>query len=196
MQRGLQMGGWKRLNALFDDPPTTTREIFEPEEYFEKQPPAKVVLPRPPCLEGRRDLTFLADNILGELGYYALLGQILSEDEAKSLTPHLLADRYLLYERSDGQASGVAREARPYTLVCQTHWATAEAALAFFRDYQSILAHKYTALAPDSRSTPDLFIGSAPNGQIMLLHKGGECLWAEGIPPAQSDAMLAWLNSR
>ena len=69
-------------------------------------------------------------------------------------------------------------------------------ALAFFRDYHSILARKYPELAPDQRSTTDLFIGTAANGQVILLRKGDACLWAEGIPTAQSDTMLNWLNSR
>jgi len=142
-------------------------------------------------------LDFLAVNTMGELGYYALLGELISEDEAKSVATHWLADRYVLYERAaSGPSPGDLRQTRQYTLVSRTRWSNAEAALTFFRDYQSILAHKYTALAPDSRSTPDLFIGSAPNGQIVLLHRGDECLWAEGIPAAQANAILSWINSR
>ena len=197
MQRGLQEGGWKRLNALFDDPPTTTREIFDPQAYFEKQPPAKLSSPRTVPLTGVSGLDFLAANTMGELGYYALLGQLISEDEAKSVATHWLADRYVLYERTaGGPSSGDLRQARQYTLVSRTRWSSAEAALAFFRDYQAILARKYPGLAPDDRSTPDLFIGSAFNGQIILLHRGDECLWAEGIPAAQFDAMMSWLKAQ
>jgi hypothetical protein len=87
-------------------------------------------------------------------------------------------------------------QARQYTLVSRTRWSSAEAALAFFRDYHSILARKYPELAPDHRSTPDRFVGTAANGQVILLRKGDECLWAEGIPSAHSDAMLKWLDSR
>ena len=145
MQRGLQEGGWKRLNALFDDPPATTREIFDPQVYFEKQPPAKLSSPRPVPLTGVSGLDFLAVNTMGELGYYALLGELISEDEAKSVATHWLADRYVLYERvASGPSSGDPRQTRQYTLVSRTRWSNAEAALTFFRDYQSILAHKYT----------------------------------------------------
>jgi hypothetical protein len=193
MQRGLQAGGWKRLNSLFNDPPHTTREIFEPQAYFEKQPLPKVSLPHPAPLAGIHGLSFLAENALGELGYYALLGQLISEDEAKSVAKGWLADRYLLYERAGaGQGGGLPQ----YALVAQTRWSSPEAALAFFRDYHSILARKYPELAPDKRSTTDLFIGTAANGQVILLRKGNECLWADGIPASQSDAMLNWLNSR
>ena len=197
MQRGLQEGGWRRLNSLFNDPPKTTKEIFEPQAYFEKQQLPKVSLPHPAPLAGIRGLNFLAENILGELGYYAVLGQLISEDEAKSVATRWLADRYLLYERAAaGPSPGLTHEGKEYTLVSRTRWSGPEAALAFFRDYHSILARKYPELAPDKRSTTDLFIGTAANGQVILLRKGDACLWAEGIPTARSDAMLNWLNSR
>jgi hypothetical protein len=197
MQRGLQEGGWKRLNSLFNDPPTTTKEIFEPQAYFQKQSVPKISLPHPAPLAGIPGLNFLAENIMGELGYYAVLGQLISEDEAKSVARGWLADCYLLYERAAaGPSPGTAQEGKMYALVSQTRWSSSEAALAFFRDYHSILARKYSELAPDKRSTADLFIGTAANGQVILLRKGDACLWAEGIPAAQSDAMLNWLNSR
>jgi hypothetical protein len=197
MQRGLAAGGWKRLNSLFNDPPNTTKEIFDPQAYFEKQPLPKVSLPHPEFLASIRGLNFLTENAMGELGYYSLLGQLISEDEAKSVATAWLADRYLLYEKAAaGAASGLGRGDKQYILVSRTRWSSPESALAFFRDYHSILAHKYPDLAPDLRSTTDLFIGAAVSGKVILLHKGGECLWAEGIPTAQSDAMLNWLNSR
>jgi len=197
MQRGLQAGGWKRLNSLFNDPPNTTKEIFEPQAYFEKQQLPKVSLPHPAPLAEIPGLNFLAENIMGELGYYAVLGQLISEDEAKSVATGWLADCYLLYERAAaGPSPGLTQEGKEYTLVAQTRWSSPEVALAFFRDYHSILVRKYPELAPDKRSTTDLFIGAAANGQVILLRKGDACLWAEGIPTARSDAMLNWLNSR
>ena len=197
MQRGLQLGGWKRLNSLFNDPPRTTKEIFEPQAYFEKQPLPKISLTHPAPLAGITGLNFLAENTLGELGYYAVLGQLISEDEAKSVASGWLADRYLLYERpAAGPSAGVPQEAMPYTLVAQTRWSSPEVALTFFRDYRTILARKYPQLVPDQRSTTDLFVGAAATGQVIILRKGEQCLWAEGVPAAQAEDMLNWLNSR
>jgi len=142
-------------------------------------------------------VNFLAENSMGELGYYALLGQLISEDEAKSVATRWLADHYLLYERAGGERStALTGGDNQYILVSQTRWSSAESALAFFHDYDAILARKYPELKPDQRSASDLFIGTAANGQVILLRKGDACLWAEGIPTAQSDAMLYWLNSR
>jgi len=186
MQRGLQLGGWKKLNAIFSNPPSTTREIFDPAVYFDQQAQTTISLPRPPALEGVAGLKVLAENIVGELGYYSLFGQLISEDEAKTVAGGWLADRFILYEGSSPDQ---------FTLVARTRWSSAETALAFFRDYHTILAKKYPELTADKRSSADLFVGTASNGQVILLRKGDECLWAEGVPAGKTDAMLSWLTA-
>jgi hypothetical protein len=185
IQAGLQLGGWKDLKVLFEHPPQATREIFAPQTYFHHQAFPKAVLAHPAALEGVPGLRLLSENAMGELGYYSLLGQFISEEEAQTVGEAWLADRYLLYERSAGN---------DYTLVARTQWTSPEASLAFFRDYHTILAHKYPELTPDTRSSADVFIGSAANGAILLLRKGDECVWAEGVPASQAVAMLAWLR--
>lgn len=185
MQSGLKRGGWAELNKLFANPARTTREIFVPSIYFDHHAPATVTLPKPVMLADIKGLNLLTDNIMGSLGYYALIGQFISEDDAKSLSSELVADRYLLYE---GPA------AKQYTLVSRTRWSDTETALAFFRDYQTILAHKYPELAPDPRSNSDLYLGGLAGGRVILLRKGNECLWAEGIPTTKADALLVWLK--
>ena len=171
---------------MFEHPPKATKQIFEPQIYFNHQVFPKVALAHPPALDGVAGLRFLTENSMGELGYYALLGQLISEDEAKTLGRAWLADRYLLYERSGGN---------DYTLVARTRWTSPEPAQAFFRDYHTILANKYSDLTTDKRSSPDEFIGSAANGAILLLRKGDECVWAEGVPAAKAETMLAWLRA-
>lgn len=186
VQAALGQGGWEKLNAVFAHPPSTTKEIFEPSFYLEKRSLPAMTLARPPMLEGAAGLHVLTENTLGELGYYALLGQFLSEAEAKSVAPNWLADRYIIYEsQRDGRLALVAR----------TRWSDPEQALTFFRDYHTLLTKKYPELAPDPRSSTDLFVGAAASGQIILLRKGDECLWAEGVPAAQTDAVLNWLRS-
>ncbi len=206
MQAGLQRGGWTGLSRVFSRPPSTTREIFEPGIYFGQTglaglaivggaraspPPAKITLskiplPRPEPLSAIPGLSFLAENELGELGYYCLLGQLISEEEAKKLAPGWLADRYLLYENP---------ATHRYALVARTRWTSPETALAFFRDYHTLLGKKFTELAPDPRSGADLFVGRAASGEVILVRKGDECRWAEGVPAAQADAILKWLQS-
>ena len=186
MQKGLALGGWKRLNAVFLHPPETTKEFFEPAIYFDLQTLAKISLPRPPALESAPGYKRLSENTLGELGYRALLGQFISDDEAKSAGSRWLADRYILYERSRPAA---------YAIVARSRWSSPEAALQIFRDYHTILTRKYPELAPDKQSGEDLFVGTAANGGVVLMRRGDQCLWAEGLPKEQIEAMLAWLKS-
>jgi hypothetical protein len=190
MQRGLAHGGWKELNTLFTNPPATTKELFQPEVYYEHRPLPKVSMPKPTALSNIPALRLLNDNTMGELGYFALIGQLISEDEAKSVAMAWLGDRYLLYEQS-----GVSASAQKYALVARTKWSNQEKALEFFRDYNSILLKKYPGLAPDARSTGDLYIGGTGASRVIVTRQGDEVLWAEGIPAAQADAMLAWIRA-
>jgi hypothetical protein len=186
IQAGLQQGGWKDLNGLLSEhPPETTKEIYEPQIYYNHQALPQVELSRPPALNGV-GLRFLTANSLGELGYYAMIQQLISEDEAKALGPAWMADRYLLYEHSGGDE---------YTLVARTQWATAAQAQAFFRDYRTILANKYSDLTTSKRSSADEFIGAAGNGAVFLMRNGDQCMWAEGVPAAKSETMLEWLRA-
>lgn len=188
VQAGLARGGWKKLSELFEHPPSSTKEIFEPRFYFDGKTLPEISLPRPQPLERIAGLRLLEENVMGQLGYYSLLGQLISESEAKQAAPGWLADRYILYEYED------AAPAR-YALVARTRWASPESALAFFRDYHTILGRKYPGLTPDSRSTTDLYVGTATTGAVMLLRRGDEVLWAEGIPAGAAEAMLVWLRA-
>ncbi len=186
MQRGLTQGGWKTLNSVFSRPPKTTKEIYEPELYFHPKASPELSLPRPAPLASARDLRFLAENTMGELGYCALLGQFFSEVEARAVGREWQADRYIVYEKVASHG---------YALVARTRWSTPEAASQFFRDYCTLLARKFPELAPDKDSIEDLFIGSAANGKVLLLRKGNECRWAEGVHPRQAKSMLGFLRS-
>jgi len=186
IQAGLRQGSWKDLNVLIQHPPLSTKQIFDPRVYFNHQSLPTVALPNPPALDGVSGLRFLTGNSMGELGYYALVGQLISEEEAKSVGMAWLADHYLLYERSGGDY---------YTLVARTRWTSPAQAQAFFRDYHLILANKYSDLTTSKSSGPDQFIGSASNGAVFLLRKDDECVWAEGVPAAKSEMMLEWLRA-
>lgn len=186
IERGLAQGGWEKLNEVFANPPVTTREIFRPADYFERRPRPEVSLPRPTALSGASQVRLLAENTLGELGYYSLLGQMVSEDEAKATAAAWAGDRFILYE-------GPAKNR--FLLVARSRWSNEESALAFFRDYRRILAGKYPELSAGKGSAADLFMGSAETGQIVVLRKGREVLWAEGVPEGLGEAIRSFLRS-
>jgi hypothetical protein len=184
--KGLAAGDWKSLNALFTAPPSTTREIFQPQAYFDHQAISSIRLPASTPLDSVPGLSKLDENTMGELGFYELLGQLLSEEKAKAITPQWVADRYIVYENSAKQS---------YALVARTRWETPDAALAFFREYHALLAQKYPELAPDPRSTADRFIGRASSGEVIMLLAGSEVRWAGGVPENKVDDMIEWLTS-
>ena len=58
-----------------------------------------------------------------------------------------------------------------------------------------MLQKKYPGVSPDARSTDALFIGTAGADRVIVLRRGDEVLWAEGIPAAQGDAVVEFLKS-
>lgn len=187
VQQGLSIGGWPRLNQVFSRPPNRTNEIFHPSIYFQQQALPSVILARSTPLSAEPDLQLVDENSMGELGYYALLGQFISEAEARSVAQGWQGDRYIVYEN--------ARASR-YALVASTRWGSPENSLAFFRDYHTILARKYPELTPDPRTKEEMFVGSTSSGKVILLRDADECLWAEGVPEAQVDRMMTYLRSQ
>ena len=185
IQAGLQRGGWKDLNELFEHPPSTTKEIFEPQTYFNHQ---AVPHDRPGASAGARGRG----------------RPTIPDREHDGRTRLLFPSRATHFRgRSQGAqrswvATGICSTSAPVEMTIRWWRAragrTPEAALAFFRDYHTILAQKYSDLTTDKRSTTDEFIGSAANGAVLLLRKGDECLWAEGVPAAKAEALLDWLR--
>ena len=186
MQQGLKLDGWRELNKLFSDPPVNTKEIFDPTLYFQHRPQPAISLPRPARLSRMRGLRFVTENTLGELGYYALLGQLMSESEAKKVSPNWAADRYLIF---------AAAQLNSFILVSRTEWKSPAVAAEFFQDYRRILAAKYPTLKREPRSGLNLFMGSTSRGWVILLDQGNECRWVEGIPKGQVKVMVKWLRS-
>jgi hypothetical protein len=151
-----------------------------------------------PALERAAGLKLVEANVMGEVGYYALLGQLISEEEAKKLSGAFMADRYLVYESS---SSG------PYVLIARTRWTSPEASAAFCSDYRAILAKRWPepseqAPASGGQSAPtanntasQTLLRTTGAAQVFLLHQGDECRWAEGVPAAQAGAIEKWLES-
>ena len=186
MQKGLGKGGWPVLNELFSRPPTTTKEIFQPDVHFDGKSLRRIRLAPSPLVKVS-GLRVVDENSMGELGYYTLIGQMISEAEAKSVGPGWEADAYIVYEYP---------ETGRYALLARTCWSDAERSLAFFRDCHAMLLKKYTELTPDARCTPDTFIGSTASGMVIAIREGDECLWAEGVPPRMTEAIISYLKTQ
>jgi Putative metallopeptidase family (DUF6782) len=183
---GLRRENWKGLIELFTSPPSSTKAIFQPSVYFNHVSLPGIQLPSTTPLGSVPGLKLLDENTLGQLGFDELLGQFLSEDTATTTSRNWMGDRYIVYEDPTTQS---------YALVARTHWANADAALSFFRDYHTILTKKYPGLTPDSRSSAERFIAHTSSGDVVVLCNGDEVRWAEGVPSDKIDSMLEWLAS-
>ena len=203
VHQGLMAGGWKQLNELFEKPPATTREIFQPDLYFKPrakpdQSPPLLDLPAPVALQHAAGLKQVEANSMGEMGYYALLGQLVSQAEAEKTGKSWAADRYAVYE---GPQPG------QLVLIARTRWQNAESANAFCSDYRTILEKRWPqpgggakagaepAQEAGSRSLQGLIFSSPGPRRTFLLRQGNECRWAEGVPADNADTVAKWLES-
>jgi hypothetical protein len=182
----LRRGGWESLGELFTSPPSSTRAIFQPDVYFNHLTVPAIQLPNKTPLGSVPGLKMLAENTMGELGMDQLLGQLLSEQTADAEISKFVADRYIVYENPS---------ANHYALVARTQWTNPEAALAFYRDYHTILAKKFPELSPDDRSGDGRYVGRTAVGDVIVLQTGDEVRWAEGVPADKVDVMIRWLSS-
>ena len=186
IEKGLIRGGWNSLNELFTSPPTSTKDIYQPDIYFNHASLPVIQLPRKTPLDSVRGFKFVDEDIMGQLGFNELLGQFLSEGKAAADCADWMGDRYIVYEDPANES---------YALVARTRWANADAAFTFFRDYHELLTKKYPEFSPETGSADDLFIGRTAPGEVVMLRDGDEVRWAEGVPSNKVDAMQKWLGN-
>jgi hypothetical protein len=185
IQKDLARSNWQSLSQLFTQPPETTQQIFDPALYFSHGPALHLDLPHPPAPARKPEMRKIKENTFGELGYYCLLGQLISEDEAKSLAPAWVEDRYAVYQATAGQ---------PLALIARTVWATRENAAQFFKDYQAILRKKYGAGLKAMPSPPHTFVAGIPQGEAVVILKGSQCVLGDGISKKQRAVFEKWAS--
>lgn len=213
-RRALEVGGWTRLNETFSNPPQTTRQIFEPDLYFGAPPdagssnpadrasarqtslpvPPGVDLPPPAALEHMPGMHRVEENVMGALGYYALFGQLLTDQESKKASATWTGDRYLVYE---------GPEPGQFVLVSRTRWTTPEAAASFCADYKTVMLNRW--IRPGISKRDDAVAGPTGSATVLLrasgarnallLRQGNECRWFEGATAQQADALTSWIES-
>jgi len=110
-------GGWKAVDAVYANPPRSTREIIHPEEYFARTAPTERFVMAPPAPAPR----LLTVEHLGEFHWAFLLGA----DAAKGW----IADRVAISqdERCDP------------TVLVETKWESPARAAAFREAYAALL---------------------------------------------------------
>ena len=210
-RRALELGGWKRLNQTFGDPPHNTREIFEPGLYLGTPAPEEnskaadkpeapgaqasdVGLPPADAVEHLAGVRRVEENVMGALGYYALFGQLLTDQESKKVCATWSGDRYRVYE---GPAPG------QFLLISRTRWNTPEAAADFCADYRTIMRNRWirsgVSKEDDGGSnmagTATILLRATGERRALLVRDGDECRWFEGASKEQADALTSGIES-
>jgi hypothetical protein len=165
----LKSGGWKRLPAVFSNPPISTQQIMHPALYHAGKRPSTENLPDVQKLLGP-DWTKLEENVMGEFGWKEVLKQFLGEDRAKSLAAAWEGDRYVVYEH---------KRTKRLVLVSLLRLSNTAEAARFFGQYSEALEKKY-----DERSKlfrrPNFFSFDSMEGGVYLRCLETECLSVEG----------------
>jgi hypothetical protein len=100
----LDDGGQEAVDAAFDDPPTTSKEIMDPSRYLEGFEPTPVETPT-------ADGDVFDEGVIGQLLVEWLLDVELDEDEAAEVADGWAGDRYVAWE--DGEETCVRFEIAP-----------------------------------------------------------------------------------
>ncbi|MGA9642797.1 MAG: hypothetical protein WBQ72_15485 [Terriglobales bacterium] len=147
----LEKAGGKRLGfeGAFNNPPTTTREIMEPETYLghEKIEPLKRI-------DFKKDFEKYDTFDIGAMGEFdvdVLVEQYVSRQEAEAVYPAWRGGYYFA-----GRAKG--EKAGPLGVMYVSRWASAEKAAEFAADYAKSLAQRYKkrqALGGDGKVVED-----------------------------------------
>lgn len=133
-------GGWKAVNAAYDNPPATTEQIMHPEKYMEGEGP--VTRPEWDAITAPEGWATLWDVPLGEYYLREHLRTLLSPSDAADAAAGWGGDRFTLFEAADG--------ARLWLL--NSAWDTPEDAAGFFDAYRAGLTAAFGApLAEDAR---------------------------------------------
>ena len=136
-------GGWAELDRVHANPPTSTREILHPADYFEKKVRLKRFVPEPPL-----DLKPLSVEHLGEFHWAFLVGA----DNARGW----IGDRVTVVQN---------RWCEPTVLV-ETSWESESAAQAFHYAYMNALDRKGVGFFSKIKGA-DVLVGYGADRQLM-----------------------------
>jgi hypothetical protein len=158
--------GTEAFARVFRDPPTSTSQIEHPERYFQHTPTVSPDLPKPV-----RHAKPFVTGAMGELETRILLEQYVSSEAADDLGPKLRGADYRIDEN---------RADRRMTLVYASEWSDEDAALRYFRAYESVLRGKWKSIEVKDESA-DRFAGMSEDGFFAVTRQGRIVLSKEGF---------------
>jgi hypothetical protein len=161
--------GREGFAEVFRRPPSSTRQILHPEDYFARQTP---LIPAVPPIEDHKNFRRLTDGALGEFDIRVLLEQYAGKDIAAELSPQLDGGFFTLLEHK--------HEHFPVLAFAVT-WKSPGAAREFFDQYAKILQAKWKAYAATEK-TANSHTGRGDSGRFQVHLTGARVDVVEGLP--------------
>jgi hypothetical protein len=129
----LREGGWRKVDALYHDPPASTEQILHPDRYWQTRDEPQSPTP-PRRAELGRELT---TGSWGEFGTGLILATALGDSAAATGATGWDGDRYVLYEKPSGEL------AYGWTLL----WDSPDAAQRFATAYAQATTRRFRGSA-------------------------------------------------
>jgi len=169
--RAFEVGGWKAIDALYENPPLSTEQVLHPKEKLldKREEPRKVTLPK---LAG----TELQNNVMGELQWSIYLQQWgVKTPEA---TAGWGGDRYAVMKNKDGSLTGYLA----------TNWDSEKDAKEFADAYVASLAARFPGTDAAKAATG---IARADKGSVFVKQVGANVFIVDGAADAKALDTLA-----
>lgn len=180
-------GKQKAYAAMFTNPPTSTREIMEPQTYLsgERIDP----MPVPDFKEAFKNYERFDIGAMGEFDVSILLQQYAGKEVSRQLYPHWRGGYYYA-GRPKGNPSA------PLVLLYVSRWSDPEAAALFAAVYAKELTKRYTqSQSVDGTRTEDLqtltgrHSWNTEEGPVMIEVQDSTVLITEGLEPSTIAAI-------
>lgn len=169
--RAYEAGGWKAIDALYKQPPTSTEQVLHPSTKLigKREEPKKVTLPKLPGTE-------LTQNVMGELQWSIYMQQwdVKQPDTAAGWG----GDRYAVMKDKDGRAIGYLA----------TTWDTEKDAKEFADAYVATLKARFPGV---DTAKPDAGIARSDKGRIFVRQTGSNVFIVDGADDAKALDTLA-----
>lgn len=164
--RRLGSDGFKRV---FEQPPETTQQIFQPSLYLNGVVPEAPPLPKHQLPKGFKRVY---DGTFGQLDHRILLQHHLGDDERGELLDRWQGAQFEIYEK---------RRTGETLLSYAVRWQDSDAAREYYHLYRQICERKRPGLALIDRGS-DRCEGSTSAGRVVLEIDGNIVRSIEGLP--------------
>ena len=168
---GRKLGGWKRIDAVYADLPTSTEQILHPQRYFEQRDAPEVVFFTPPEELRARKWEWIYEDVLGEFMLLQLLEPIFNEEERRKA-----ADGW------DGDKVIVWRRGKELAWVLSTVWDSDQDAVEFAGAYAKMVGKRGAGFSLQPlNGQPQMAWKNAENRVIWVEKRGSRVLVTENL---------------